>query len=327
MTNFPEISPVQKFSHDGDLYICAMGFEDRGLDSNKKLLESNFKTKHTLCIKYTHYVKENEQDKKKLNEIWNKFSDNVEYIDYDSNDRLDEIDKINKKLNSIISHKNHIFINISNLQTYLEIWLVNYAIDNFDSTHIIYTPAEKYADQTQPEHFTSGIDEIFTMSEFSGVILPGYSSFLISFLGYDFNRAKSIYDHVEPYKKIGILPTEILNSNFGAIYDKHVYNYNLNIGEYIYEKYSIFDFKGIINKLNDIRTDNIDNTNMTIALNGSKLHALFALLFVKKYSDVQLLMSSPLQYHPPKFSSGALNTYEMILDKKWVEDFCSRVIK
>ena len=321
MINYPKLIPLKNFTYSTDMYICAMGFEDRSLISNENLAHNNFKTKHTLCIKYNEYENENEFHKNDLEKIWNVFSNNFEYIDYDRKNRINETNKLYKKLESLKNNTNSITINISSLHTYLQIWILNYAFNNYNKIHIIYTQAKEYADQTQRDSYTSGIDEIFTMSEFSGAFLPGYSSLLIAFLGYDFNRANSIDEHVESFKKIGILPSEMLNSESGKILcDKHKYNFN--DGESL-SYISIFDFEKMIHELEKIRIKNIENSNITIALNGSKLHSLFALLFVKKYQDIQLLMSSPLFYHPRRFSFGSINTFELILDKHWLKNFCN----
>ena len=320
MINYPKITFLKNITYHTDLYICAMGFEDRSLISNKKLKCNDFKTKHTLCIKYAEYEHENELRKEDHEKIWNAFSDNFEYIEYDRKKRIDEINKLYKKLESLKTSTNHITINISSLHTYLQIWILNYAFINYNKIHIIYTQAKEYADQTQQDSYTSGIDEIFTMSEFSGAFLPGYSSLLIAFLGYDFNRANSIDEYVEAYKKIGIMPSEMKNSKSGKnLCDKHVRNFNSNES---LSYFSIFDFKKTITRLERIRIENVESTNITIALNGSKLHSIFALLFVKKYQDVQLLMSTPLFYHPHKFSFGVKDTFELTLDKNWIENFC-----
>ena len=187
---------------------------------------------------------------------------------------------------------------------------------------IVYTQPKQYGDQNKPYNITSGIGKTFTLSGFTGEFLPGYSSLLIIFLGYDYNRAKGIYEYIQPNRKVGILPTNMDSSkNNHDIYNKHK-RYFINNDEIIY-KYSIFEFGEVIKELEKIREENIKNTNIIIALNGSKLHSLAALLFAKKYSDVQIIMSYPKDYHPDNFSHGGKHTFEIIFDKTWIKNFCS----
>ena len=318
----PKITKLKNFVDVEDLYICAIGFEDRSLISNEKLFYNNFKTKNTLIIHYKEYPRENESDGKKLEHIWNNFSNKCYHITYSKEKRLEGIKIIKSKLNKLKIKKNNITINVSSLQTYLQAWLINYAFENFNKIRIVYTQPKQYGDQNKPDNISSGIGKTFTLSEFTGEFLPGYSSLLIIFLGYDYNRAKGIYEYIQPNRKVGILPTNIKSGkNNQDIYDKHK-RYFINNDEIIH-KYSIFELNEVIKELEKIREDNIKNSNIIIALNGSKLHSLAALLFAKKYSDIQIIISYPKDYHPENYSHGGKHTFEIIFDKTWLKNFCS----
>jgi len=200
--------------------------------------------------------------------------------------------------------------------------LLNYAFDNFENTKIIYSEPEDYGDQSQSENvYASGVKEIFTMPEFSGAILPGYSSLLVIFLGYDFVRAGETYEHIQPSKKIGIMGepnTKGLASRFKKIKTKHKLNFR-SIDEII--KLSIFNLKNLIEELEKIRSTNIEKCNISFALNGSKLHSIAAILFAKKFKDIQVVMSTPISYFPKNFSKGVNRTFELTVKRNWLEKF------
>lgn len=316
------LQEISDFSTVDDLYICAMGFEDRSLGSNEKLDEKNYKSKSTVVITYAQYVEDNTKFKQKLEPIWKNFSEKYDYIEYDATKRDQFENDFNSLLNSLNYPIQTITINISAMVTFPFVWLVNFALDHANQIKIIYTEPAGYGNQLESDNsFSTGVKEIFTMKGFSGAALPGYSSLLITFLGYDFVRARGIYDQIQPSKKIGITAepnTPKLFDLFPQIEGEHRKSYD-SIDEI--QKYSIFDLEGVISGLTKIRNDNIENNNIIISLNGSKLHHLAALLFAKKYSDIQLILSRPLEYFPKNYSYGVRRTFEVKITKEWLIEF------
>jgi len=321
LNEFPVFTKVENISDDEELYICGMGFEDRSLGSNKFLLEKNFKTKNTLVIKYDSYFKENEHDRAELEKIWGEFSENYSYVVYESEDRQKIALTLEKEMKQFQNYKS-VTINISSFKTHLLIWLINYSLDHFEQVRIIYTEPEGYGSQLEGEKvFASGVKDIFTIPEFAGALLPGYSSLLVIFLGYDFARARGTYDLIQPSRKIGIMGkpnTPILEKKFEDMKKEHIQNFGIN--DEILE-WPIFDIDDIINHLTDIRNKNIENCNISIALNGSKLHAIGALIFAKKFRDVQLIASTPSEYHPSSYSYGVRETYQLVITKTLMNEF------
>ncbi len=322
MIEYPKYLEINEFSNTEDLYICALGFEDRSFGSNNALKEKNFKTKKTLVINYDSYIQNNEKDKQQLEKIWHDFSEDVQYVDHISDNRIQSIQNLLNVLESLKSESKNVTINISSFKTHVQIWLLNYAFDNFENTRIIYTEPNDYGDQSQSENvYASGVKEIFTMPDFSGAILPGYSSLLVIFLGYDFVRAGGTYEHIQPSKKIGIMgePNTIgLENRFEKIKSKHQLNFG-SLDEIL--KISIFDLKKLIEKLDEIRFTNIETCNISFALNGSKLHSIAAILFAKKFKDIQVVMSTPTSYFPENFSKGVNRTFELTINKEWLKEF------
>lgn len=89
-------------------------------------------------------------------------------------------------------------------------------------------------------------------------------------------------------------------------------------------EFSIFDLKNLIEKLEEIRSCNIEKCNISFTLNGSKLHSISALMFAKKFKDIQLVMSTPISYFPENFSKGIKRTFELRVDKNWMGEFLKK---
>lgn len=313
---------VDNFGSTEDLYVCAMGFEERSLSSNIELQNKNFKAKTTFIIKYTNYVQENEKYRSDLEKITNAISENFAYIPFDTTNRDEFIQNFYTEFKSLNHSVNSITINISAMITFTMIWIINFALDNSKKIRIIYTEPEGYGNQLENnQSFSSGVKEIFTMKEFVGATLPGYSNLLITFLGYDFIRSRGIYEQLQPSKKIGIMAkpnTPKLFDLFSKMVSEHRNDYRSS-DDLI--KLSLFDLEGVITRLSDIRVNHIENSNIFIALNGTKLHHISALLFAKKFQDIQMILSSPLEYFPKNYSYGTRRTFELEITNEWLTKF------
>lgn len=315
MNELNDFEELTHFDQISDLYICAMGFEPRCVEGNRYLLNKNFKTKKTAVLRYVSYSKDNEKDIVELENIWNEFSDNFQYISYDSSDRK----TLTRNFKELFSNStiNNVTINITTLSTFPLLSIVNCALDHAANVKIIYTEPEGYFDQLKNDHaFASGVKEIFTLPEFVGANLPGYSTLLIMFLGYDFIRTRSTYDQIQPSKKIGIfaLPnTKKLSEYYQKLQETHKRSFDSS--DNLYEL-SIFDLNGTLDKLKQIRIDHIETSNILISLNGSKLHTIAALLFAKKYNDIQIIVSTPSEYFPQSYSFGVGRTFYTEISKE-----------
>lgn len=322
---FPQFKELSTFTNVDDLYICAIGFEDRSLGSNKHLLEKQYKAKKTLVVRYDSYVEENEKDKNELENIWRKFSEDVYYVTYPSKDKNKGIENFQDVLTKLGFCKS-ITINISSFKTHVQLWMLNFALDNAEKIRVVYTEPEGYGDQIESDKaFSSGVKEIFTMPEFSGAFLPGYATLLIIFLGYDFVRTRGTYEQIQPSKKIGIMAepnTKNLRDHYPKMQSKHKEDFGSR-GEILV--FSIFDLESVIKNLETIRSQNIETCNISIALNGSKLHTIAALLFAKKFRDMQLVVSTPLTYFPNNYSYGVGRTFELNIDREWIKEFIPKL--
>ncbi|MBM3910555.1 MAG: hypothetical protein FJ356_02775 [Thaumarchaeota archaeon] len=320
MSDFPIFKELSSFEDKDDLYITAMGFEDRSLGSTKDLLDNNYKTNKAIVIRYNNYVKENERHRKDLEKIWDKITNDYSFVEFDTAARSRFVD--NFIANNPSKPLKSVTINISSLITFPLIWMINFLFDNAEKVRIVYTEPEGYGNQLEDSHsFSSGVKEIFTMEEFSGAQLPGYLSLLVIFLGYDFIRARGIYDQIQPSKKIGIFAkpnTPKLYDLFPRMESEHKKSFESSDEV---KTFSIFDLEGLIKGLTQIRETSIETSNILLALNGTKLHHIGALLFAKKYKDIQLLLSSPLEYYPHSYSFGKRRTFEINFELGWITNF------
>ncbi len=320
--NYPQFSKLKKNEEIFDLYICSLGFEDRSLGSNNHLIQKKIKAKHTLVIRYDENVDENESKKDDFENSLKKISPTFTYVEYS----FSNPDKFVKRFTTILkkykTKPESVIINITSFVTYVLLTTINYSFDNFKHIKIIYTSPKKYSIQTKnAKSFASGVKKIFTVKGFTGSILPGYGSLLIMLLGYDIIRSRGILHEIQPAKKIAIMPkptTKKMNAEY--LKNKNEHRKSIDSKKDFIE-FTIFDIKGIIEKLGEIRTTYIETHNIMLSLNGSKLHAIASILFAKKYSDIQLLLSTPIEYYPKSYSNGTSQSFEITFEREWLQEF------
>ncbi|CUR51355.1 protein of unknown function [Nitrosotalea devaniterrae] len=319
---YPKFEKLSNTDKLYDLYICALGFEDRSLGSNNKILKSGIQAKYSIILQYTTNKKDNEENKSDFERIIGKISNDFCYIKYDFSKR----NQFGERLVNIL-HKKHIsgnsaIINITSFTTHALLWILNYLLDNFNEIKIVYTSPKRYNLQSENDRsFAAGVKDIFTIPEFIGANLPGYMTLLVILLGYDLIRARGVMTQIQPSKKIGIIPkptTPNMNNEFQKNNAAHSISFSHN-DKLI--KLTIFDLKSLIKSLIDVRLDHVENYNILLALNGSKLHAVAALLFAKKFHDIQLILSTPLEYFPKSYSEGTGDTYTITITKDWLIRF------
>lgn len=316
--NFLEISSNEKT----DVYVCAMGFEDRSLGSNRDLSQKNFSSKFTCILKYDIHKTENSRNRSEIESTIQSFSNEYCYIDYLTNNREKFHRRFSLRLDKLSI--NTFTINISSMNSHMIICILNYALNNAKKIKIIYSnPVGYYSTLSTEDTFSSGIKEIFSLKEFRGTILPGYPLIAIILLGFDIIRAHGILLDLQPSKRIGIIPNSLIEK------DRKLSNRMLTEHERIFEpgediySFNIFDYQSVIKKLIGLRNTYVENNNISVILDGAKIHSIAALLFAKKFKDIQLIFSSPMKYYPNRYSYGTKNTYKLEITKEWLDKFLS----
>ena len=319
---FPIFQKLNKKRQVYDLYVTALGFEDRSLGSNEKILQSGIRSRYSIILKYNENKKSNEKDIIKFENTIQQIAGVYDYSQYSFTNRSKFEKGFIKAINKNKIKTDLVAINITSFTTHALAWTLNYLFNTFQTVKIIYTsPKKYYLQKDNKRNFASGVKDIFTMPQFNGANLPGYRTLLIILLGYDLIRARGIISEIQPSKKIGIIPkptTANMNNEYQKNRSEHKNSFDYNDG---FEKLSIFESKQLFKKLTEIRLDHIENHNILLALNGSKLHAIIALLFSMKYRDIQLIFSTPIEYFPEHYSKGTGSTFELTITKEWLEKF------
>jgi len=203
--------------------------------------------------------------------------------------------------------------------------LMQHTQKTFKQIRVIYTEAKTYFPLKRdakkikilPEkvYLSSGVKEVITLPRFNGIFYPGYSIFLIIFLGFDPIRARGAINFLQPSRKIGIIgepplkyrkwrADEVRKRNLG-IFDEKDDTVQL----------STFDYQETVLKLEELYNEFSSKSNIAICPLGSKLQTIGVLLFARDHMDVKLLFPIPMEFHPQRYSKGFTTTWQTVFDK------------
>ena len=321
--NLPLIEKIDINYLRDDIFICALGFEERCIGTAKKLAELGYKCKESIILKYDVHEDQNEINYDELKRLlsiitYNKIHECI-YKTTDVNDFY--FSNIGfKHIYDTLRYNNNIkrvSVDVSNFATGLVIQIIDFLLrSNINQMRILYTEAELYypsniPDSYKEEYLSSGLRDVITMPNFCGIHTPGYSPMYILFLGFEPIRVKGLIYRHQPSKKIGIygIPSkEVLSWRLTMI--RNMYRYYFKEEDEIIELPE-FDYLKVLDKLYEIYDKYSQHNNITIVPMGSKMQTLAVVLFLENHPDVKLLITIPKKYDPLRYSEGIGDTHQI----------------
>ena len=337
MNKFPSIEELSDQYKRDDLFVCALGFEDRCVAGPERLEKHGYICKNAIVLKYDVHEQENNKNLENLRRILENISESPFLTsDYFVTDPFKSESKFDDSLNMVAKQKStsSVTIDITSFSSASIIQILDLLFrrtqKSLEQIRIIYTEAEKYFPlkedirKRMPEdvYLSSGVKEIVTIPKFNGIFLPGYSTLLIIFLGLNSIRTRGAINFFQPSQKIGIVgdpprgdrkwrKDEVIRRNFNIFDEK---------GEIIL--LSTFYYEETILKLNELYENFSPKSNIAICPLGSKLQTLGVFLFTRKHPDVKLLFPIPMKFHPKRYSKGYTKTWQIIFELKNNYEIC-----
>lgn len=322
-SNLPVITELSYATIDS-LYICALGFEDRCNAALKRLLKLGYRCRNSILLKYDVLHEENNVHYEEIKCLLESVTVNNIYECtyrtsdfYTNNNENADINLIFKKLCKSGQHDT-VSVDISSFSTSAIIQILDMLLlSNISQLRVIYTEAIQYFPIEMPktyqeeEYLSSGIKEIVTLPNFSGIHTPGYSQLYILILGFEPIRAKGVLDIYQPSKKVIILGKPSKDNLMWRLdLLKEMYKFSTT-GQDEQIILSQFNYDEVFYGLEEIYKKYCQFNNITVVPLGSKMQTLALLLFLKNHPDVKLLISIPKRYDPRRYSEGVGKTFEI----------------
>ncbi len=218
---------------------------------------------------------------------------------------INEIRTIVKKIPNL----KQINLDISVLPRPFLYLLLEYLTELNCQAELIYTRAKSFG-----QKMSRGYDSCGPISHFIGNTSTDKNTMLILHLGFENIKTEFVWEKYSPHKTVAILGYVRKNDKwFQEAKDRNRYLLSLDDIETVYA--SSLDIKENYKILSKFYKKYSKDYNIIVSSIGTKLQAISAYLFAKKYPDVQIAYVSSARYFTEEFSRGIINTQYINLRK------------
>lgn len=319
--SLPPVVGISKSHVSDDLYICALGFEERCPTATRRLGQIGYKAKHAIFLTYDTNPEDNKLNEESLKELLNSISLSVPQV---SEYRLSEpnisLRNFMSTLRGMASLIESVTVDISSFSSGAILQILDALLrhPSIKSIRILYTEAAEYfpkkEDDIVKDHLSVGVKDVFSLPNFGGLHSAGYSQVLITFLGFSAIRAKGVYNWYQPTRKIGIIgkpPREDRGWRVDLTRRIHERHYHTNDQLIVL---STFDYAQVLQRLEELYLELSAEHNIGVSPLGSKMQTLGLLFFLLNHSDVQIIISVPEKFDAKRYSESSGPTWEVNLD-------------
>lgn len=296
-----EVQSLETLNQKGpdDLFICCASFEGRCLSSVSRLSD-DFLTKFSVIflIEEPLYEKEVGENLSKLRtQLVKKTVRQVLVIPCQRQDPLDGVTQFKDMLNQYGMVSAEHFLSTIDISGFTKIYileLLHYLVSELKLPlpRIIHT-TQKYS----PNKLTRGVEEIATIPHFFGDPSPDKKSLLILFLGFEPERALTVWEYCYPLRTIALLTNPPRNG-----FRKYL-QYAQKNNSYLLSRPSV-ELRDappdnpyeVRNVLEAIWEETHDSFNLTIGPFGTKSQTVGVFLFWMQHPEVRIVYSFPIDY-------------------------------
>ncbi len=304
------IQESNKYKNDMVDLICAISFADRSYHSIRTII-TQYQIRECWLIDFTNYqqsllnissldvkdketIRKYQQNKRLIQQLLNSFG--IEFSIISLN--LYQYHKFRQVIHEC-SFSYPLIVDLSCIPKYCA--LITLDIIDLDKTIFTYSMVGEYS--SAENDFVMGTHKIFSVPTFHGKVRHR-DSILLIYLGFQGNRAMSIFRNYKPYRTLALIPvTSIPNwSDQKDIVYRN--NKDLLANQFVTSKeISGFhpwqfhnEFKSILDVFADEENISIDNYNLVFSPIGPKPDILSIYRLVRKNDNIQIGYCLPSRY-------------------------------
>lgn len=311
MTNY--IEHISSKSKGSEIFISCLSYEDRTLASFYNF-SKGFKPTKVIQFQMSEFMrlKNVKNNKKIIRILLQKKGITLEPLLCTWSDAVSHVNSLINKFLPLID-TDYLTIDISTFPKNLLLSIFRLLEDfNFKVIRLIYWSPKIYGTEIG-EWLTRGISQIEPLPMFSGTPISGKKKVLITFLGFENERAYKIWEEYEPAQTILVLGHPSTERHWE------------NISYFINQKIIIqSNAKLIYNSAKDpIKTNQFLNKiynetdqnkfDIVIAPLGPKIQLIGVYKFAYEHPDIQITYAYPTEYNINNYSKGWGKKYEFNL--------------
>ena len=288
------------------LLITSINYEERctGISS---ILDNGFKFEEGLIFLFREEKEEKVEEnlQKVLTHLKNKGPKPI-IISSDHKNPYKNIENFCSQLNQNIQDVT-VFLDITTLPI-KHLFLLLKTLDDFGlwkNIRIFYTEPEDYKTNLYLP-MSIGIGSFDATGEFISKVSPSLQLTLIEFLGYERDRAKAIFDDVEPDETVLVIPKPAYHPSWDGRTESFNNTLRKIVGTDNEEYASSFDPNSVINCLNRINQKfPLNEYKWMIVPLGTKPQSLGIYLFWRRNPNMfSILFADPLRDNPAYYPRG-----------------------
>jgi hypothetical protein len=336
--NLPDIISLdikdESFKEEGDLFICALGFEPRCLSIIRMLHSIQYKAKRSLYLQYDTNKEDNEVNLPELLELLDDISGNIKPLEADITDFTNQFRTVMEGLDygdgSLVPT---IIFDISSVANRLLFICLKILLEFNISLRILYSEAELYHPTNDeytenPQKWESeqefglekGVSMLESSREYPGLHLDLLPNCIVLFPNFKAERSNAVIAKIDP--ALLNKSSEKINWILGRPHKKEdlwrleaMRKIN-KIGEkQVQYELCTFNYKETLITLDRIYEKFWANHNITLSPLGSKMQSIGSTLFCYLHPDVHIIFAIPAEYNAVHYSEGCKAT--------WMIDFGS----
>jgi len=320
LPRFREVAEAGKPPERPDeLFIAALGFEDRCLAWPRRLAGASYSARRALYCQYKTNRSDNEVNLPELQESLESVSDEVTSLGADSprftTKLLGEIDKLDRG-----NGPPSVSVDVSVMANRLMSRCLKVLLESDINLTILYSEAAIYHPTKEefvnsPKHWTTGpalergVGDVVTSIDHPGNHLDVLPNTVILFPSFKLDRSRAVLAKIDPSllatpdnRVIWIVGVPRLEEDAWRTEAMKQLN-EISEDDTVYEV-STFDYRETLRTLQRIWQDRATSSNLSLSPLGSKLQGIGIALFCLMHPDVRIEYASPREYNAALYSEG-----------------------
>jgi hypothetical protein len=332
--SLPEITKLDTvkdfIDFDCQIFICALGFEDRCLVIPEQLaITRGFNCHNAYICEYSTNMEDNDTNKSRLTSALEAFSDSVNSLRCDDNDYIFKLRELISN-NCSYPKKPKIVFDISVASSNLLLSTIKVLLEFEIDLRVLYSEAEIYHPTVEefnksPSQWANdenlglsvGVSQVYLHPEYSGSQKQN-PDLIIAFPNYKAERTQAVISNIDetiltrPEKRIIWIIGDSHMEDKERTHRKQILKTINRIGtnSIIYEA-STFDYKQTIEILEKIYKDMNLKFHIDISALGAKMQSLGIAIFDYIRPDISVYVALPRQYNSSQYSEGHKETWKI----------------
>lgn len=310
-----------------DLFLCALGFEDRCLTLPTGLAAARYRAGQVGCFVYSTNEQDNDVNRDALVSALQEISDDVVLLDGDSGDMRQELARL--KWPTVSGDTARVTFDVSVVSNRLLVSCLTPLLNMDVDLEVLYSEAAHYHPtkaeyESDPSKWMDedslgterGVGKVEISKEHPGNHTDLLPDCVLLFPSFRLERSQAIITFVDPAlsnrpgeKVLWLLGVPHLLEDHWRIEAMMVIN-GLTEDHSTYEV-STFDYREAISTLDRIYEEYSLKYRLSLAPIGSKMQAVATSLFCHIHPDVRIVLATPEEYNAQFYSSGCKATWRI----------------